>query len=1628
MRRYANLVSSWLVAVILCLVPAVGQLLAAPVAGIDVTYTSDADFDKGTLMNVNRDEVHQQLQLSTVTTPFPFVHIANSGRGTLVRLDVNTGTILGEYYTSPSGMGRNPSRTTVDQFGNVWVSNRDESGVSGGKNKGSIGRVGLVIGGTRSNADGTVNPSGQYLKAPFQYNTCSDRNQDGLIKTSRGSGNMLAWTNAGGVDSHGGVTTADDECIINYTRVVATNTRTVAIDANNDIWVGGANTAHEKVSGITGQPVAGSQFNLGCGGYGGLLDKNGVLWSARFGSGLLRFDTKTMTGACLGNGKGDYGLGVDPNTGEIWHTYLTGNRVAKLSPSGTLLGTYSHGAYYAQGVVVDKNSNVWIAHSLYDSSVGHMRTNGTFVGNITTGSGPTGVAVDANGKVWSTNYNASNASRIDPAAGLIGGGGFRIGAVDKTVALGTGAYPYNYSDMTGYVLIGGTSPQGSWSVVQDSGVAGNTWGNITWNKEATQPIPAGTVILVEARTSDTEAGLGSKGFTIVSSNEPFSLPGRYIEVRVTLKANSSGQKPVLTDLRVSVTPMRDVRVIDTISSGNLVVNPASFTRQPDIISYGSDTTAIEWRFSSFTIGQLQDLSYTVSLKNPQPGENRLVSHKLEVLYTDINGNPVRNEIGAQSVQVLASKYASSVTTDRSSYGAKQDALIGATISNLSLFPRTLDAKVRVEDSQGATVQEVTALSGLQFAAGESKAFNDLTFDTGINYAGSYRARLLLYEGENVVGEASAGFAIAPDLAAASAVVTDKISYKHNEQATLTATMTNRGVNFALENVSARVSVSAPNPAGHPPLYTTTKDVALLLQGASSTFKTQWSTGTNPAGVYLVALELRDSAGALLSTSTCNLTIESVTTPAALLKGQLTLDKQIVLSGEPVAVSYGITNAGNIDLSDIALSIKTVNLAEEAVYDQFGEQASAAMGATLTYSGRIETFNYGAKDYLVVLRASINGVEETLASSYFRVEGAPSAPALYAPALGADVESFTPALTVSNAADPNDDRLTYQYEVYADSSLASLVSSVVMQPETAGITAWTVATPLTENRTYHWRARAYDGLLYGPWTATASFRVNTVNDLPTAPAVSSPTDATAVAVLTPPLTITNASDPDSENLTYNFEIALDAGFTQNIASVMGIAAGQGVTSWTVPVSLQENGWYYWRAQADDWLSTGAWSTTAALFVNTANDPPSAPVITAPSSGATVAALTTEVLVANSTDPDSEVLSYYFEADTVPSYDTPAVIGSGSVAQGESTTAWQLSGLLDNTRYFVRVKASDGAAESPWSATEFFANTANDAPTTPIIANPSDGGAVTTFTPALSVHNATDLDGDPLSYQFELYADAALSNPVAASGSIAAGSQATAWDVPVPLTENLTYYWRALAGDGSLSSNWTAAATFMVNTANDAPGAPLISSPTEGSSVTILTPTLAVLNAVDPDSGSLAYDFELYSGGSLVASQQGVPEDGSGNTSWTLGAPIRDNTAYQWRARAYDGNSYGPWTALAAFTVHVPKTSISATIDFDPNTLNRSSNGTWVVVYIELPPGYKAEEIDIASIRLEETIPAETKPYAIGDNDKDGIPNLMIKFPRHGVIALLPNGASVPVHVTGKVGTTPFEGVDLIRVIP
>lgn len=1208
------------------------------------------------------------------------------------------------------------------------------------------------------------------------------------------------------------------------------------------------------------------------------------------------------------------------------------------------------------------------------------------------------------------------------------------------------------------------------SLKHDAGASNTKWGKLLYS--STQPV--GTSIKFRTRTAETEAGLATATWSdyLTASGSTITSPAaRWIEIESTLSTTNTNVTPLLNDLTVTYEANVGEILWQTDVSANMAqgaipdVNKTigtldmtgKFYLEGTLTSSTGQTVAsAEYPFF-VEQGNIQ-VSLVPDKKIYRPGETvtitgnvaNLSSIAATGLTARVQGTGLATPYAETFDLPANSAHPFSITTTAGNDGiyqltgsVKQNSTILADIADqyevaspvmaatlaapdtVGNTPFTVSVSLSNTGKVSATISvhvvddsgNVVGDQAVTLAAGESRILQYTRQITGITtFTAAVSGDL-----NRTLTKQVAYAVLASDSAVSGKIVTDKVSYNPNEQVTLTATLS---ASSTRDNLSALVTVTDSTGQG---MYSATAAIPVLMQGQIVTNRNYWNSGTYPAGTYLVTLRILDPAGSVIARSTCNLTIASSTKPTALLKGQISLDKQSILTGEPVTVSYSVTNAGNMDLSNITLSVRTINLSEETVYNTISDQATLAMGANHTNNGLIDTLNYSAKDYLVVLRASIAGVEETLAGTYFRVEGAPSAPALVGPGNGTDVETFTPALTVGNAADPNDDKLTYEFELYADSGLTNPVASGAV-PETAGSTAWVVPTALTENRTYYWRARAYDGRLYGSWMTPSSFRVNTVDDPPTAPTVSSPADASSVAVLSPMLTVNNASDPDSTNLTYNFDLALDPDFIQIVASEKGIPGGPGATSWQVPLPLVENGWYYWRAQADDWLIEGPWSTTARFFVNTANEAPSLPIVTAPTNGSTITALATDVVVSNSSDPDSPTLTYYFEADTVPTFDSTNIIRSGSVAEGQGSTLWHLVELRDNTGYYIRAKASDGSADSQWSAiTAFIANTFNDPPTTPILANPSNGAGVNVFTPTLSAHNSIDPDRDVLTYEFALYVDAAMTNLVAQAAGIVETGEITSWTTPVTLTENMTYYWHARASDGALTSSWTPTATFTVNTANDAPGSPTLSSPAPGSSVATLTPTLAVMNAVDPDSDTLTYEFEIYAGTTLVASISGVPQDNSGVTAWVPASPLNDNTACQWRARAYDGDRFGPWTAMAAFTVHQPKTSITATIDFDPDTLNKSSNGTWVVVYIELPAGYKPADIDIASIRLEGTIAAETRPSAIGDHDKDGIPDLMVKFKRSGAINLLKEGDIVPVHVTGKVGSTQFDGVDVIRVI-
>jgi hypothetical protein len=114
---------------------------------------------------------------------------------------------------------------------------------------------------------------------------------------------------------------------------------------------------------------------------------------------------------------------------------------------------------------------------------------------------------------------------------------------------------------------------------------------------------------------------------------------------------------------------------------------------------------------------------------------------------------------------------------------------------------------------------------------------------------------------------------------------------------------------------------------------------------------------------------------------------------------------------------------------------------------------------------------------------------------------------------------------------------------------------------------------------------------------------------------------------------------------------------------------------------------------------------------------------------------------------------------------------------------------------------------------------------------------------------------------------------------------------------------------------------------------------------------------------------------------------------------------------------------------PITTLEAVVDIHPNTLNLKSKGKWAAAYIELPDGYNVADIDVSTVLLESTIPAELSLTEVGDYDNDDIPDLKVKFDRQALIEYLDGMVGeVTLTASGELGEdTPFEGSDTITVI-
>jgi uncharacterized repeat protein (TIGR01451 family) len=492
-------------------------------------FTADADFERGTQVGTVYGD--NQLTLSAESVTWPFIWVPNSNEGTVSKVDVRTGAEVGRYRTCPPGVNGQPSRTTIDQYGNCWVANRQS---------GTVVKIGLL-------------ESGQFIDRNTNGvpDTSYDANGDGDISSSE----MLPW--------------GQDECVLyevilipgkegTYTPGTYTNgyvdnywnpgPRGIAVDYSGNVWAGTHDAEkYYYLDGSTARILRTNDLSsVDHTPYGAVIDANGILWSSGYRESgtpnVLRLNPADNSLWVTNTSFHPYGLGLDHNN----HLFVSGYQESKLSRLNVLTTNIEwtvNAGYQSRGVAATDDGDVWVACSS-EGNVWRFSNDGVFKGKITVGATPTGVSVDSAGKVWVVNDGDEYIKRIDPAIGA-------FGAIDLSKRI-IGGLHYGYSDMTGIIVRSTTGHFGTWTVIHDAIVHFTQWGVISWNGYQ----PSGNNIGVRVRSSDD--GVIWANWETATNGVPLGAtpPGRFLQVEVSLRSLPSDPAPVLFDLTVQPLPQR----------------------------------------------------------------------------------------------------------------------------------------------------------------------------------------------------------------------------------------------------------------------------------------------------------------------------------------------------------------------------------------------------------------------------------------------------------------------------------------------------------------------------------------------------------------------------------------------------------------------------------------------------------------------------------------------------------------------------------------------------------------------------------------------------------------------------------------------------------------------------------------------------------------------------------------------------------------------------------------------------------------------------------------------------------------------------------------------------------------
>ncbi|HTR81112.1 MAG TPA: FlgD immunoglobulin-like domain containing protein [Bacteroidota bacterium] len=378
-----------------------------------------------------------------------------------------------------------------------------------------------------------------------------------------------------------------------------------------------------------------------------------------------------------------------------------------------------------------------------------------------------------------------------------------------------------------------------------------------------------------------------------------------------------------------------------------------------------------------------------------------------------------------------------------------------------------------------------------------------------------------------------------------------------------------------------------------------------------------------------------------------------------------------------------------------------------------------------------------------------------------------------------------------------------------------------------------------------------------------------------PALSSPANGSTDEPLSVELSWQSASGASS----YELQVSTSSSFSTTVFDQSNISG----TSQTVG-SLVNGTSYYWRVRGLFLTFTSSWSDVWSF--TTIPSAPTTPTLSAPSDNS----LNQPTAMTFSWNSVPTAAGYRFQLSTDSTF--ASTLSDQTLGSSTSTS---VGSLLENTKYFWRVDASNAGGTSSWSSVWNF-TTVPPAPSAPVLAQPANNSTnqPTGLTLQWNIsQNAND-------YRVEVSTDPAFSAVVVNQD---AGNTTSS---PIGgLDPSQKYYWRVDASNAGGTSAWSSIWNFT--TVSPAPSAPVLLSPSNNA---IGQPTNLTV-AWNTAQNALSYRVQI-SSDSIFASL--VIDSTTGTSTSTVAQGLSAGKTYFWRVNGSNGGGAGPWSNVWRFSTN------------------------------------------------------------------------------------------------------------------